>query len=291
MLIVTTTYCFKDLTIAERDALQQQFQALGKNLNLGGLVLITLEGLNLTIAGKESDITTMKQALETEFGNLVWKDTPADEQPFKRWLVKTRDESIKCWDCMCKPMMEGHNHISPTEWKRMMDEEDVVLIDTRNTYENKIGMFDGAIDLELDDFQELPEKLMKQEIPKDKKVLIYCTGGIRCEKVMPKMLEMGYKHVYQLSGGIIQYMMEYPNTHFKGECFVFDHRTAINQDLKPSTNFACCPFCGDPGDISVSCKQCNNNESKLCTDCLVKHGDLCSKDCRYHYNRVQSQVK
>jgi UPF0176 protein len=119
-------------------------------------------------------------------------------------------------------------------------------------------------------------------IPKDKKVLICCTGGIRCEKAIVEMQQQGFEHVYQLDGGILKYIEEMPNQSFEGECFIFDHRVAVDQNLQPSKRYGMCVHCGNPGDIKEACIACTK-PSTICAGCKAKgKAQVCSKNCNYH---------
>jgi UPF0176 protein len=158
------------------------------------------------------------------------------------------------------------------------------MIDTRNWYEYKIGTFQGALNPDIEKFTDFPEYIEKQGISKDKKMLIFCTGGIRCEKGILELQQQGYEKVYQLEGGILNYLAQYPRDEFKGECFVFDHRVAVDQNLSPSKNYVLCPHCGQPGDTSIVCKRCDH-EDKICESCaqLTYKKETCSKNCAHQW--------
>ena len=266
--------------------MRDELFAFGEEIGMTGLVLVGTEGLNGTVAAETEEILNIwKQKLESCFGEIVFKDSFSDDQPFKRWFVKIRNEIVSLGDTEIIPHGK-HNHIPPEEWDRMMEEEDVVVLDTRNTYETEIGMCEGAIDPSLRTFQEFSEYVEKCDIPKDKKVLMYCTGGIRCEKACLEMERQGYENVFQLDGGILRYMKERPQKKWKGECFVFDHRVAVNEDLKPSERYGLCPHCGDPGDQHISCEHCQK-PGMMCVRCIKSMDrQTCSKDCAYQRNLV-----
>lgn len=286
---ITAFYKFHPLSEAEVASVREMLHEAGKKLDICGLVITATEGVNGTIAGSEESIQTFKGIIEATFGETIFKDSGADTQPFKRWFVKIRPEIVTLGDKSVLPEKDD-SHLPPAEWNRVMEEEDVVVIDARNTYETEIGMFEGAIDPKISKFQEWPEFVEKSGIPKDKKVLMYCTGGIRCEKALVEMKRHGYNKVYQLSGGILRYIQEFPNEKFEGECFVFDHRVAVNQELKPSNVYGLCPHCGDPGDLEVSCLRCSK-QGKICKRCNVKEEcRTCSKDCAHQYARKRLQV-
>jgi UPF0176 protein len=276
---ITTFYTFVPLEDAHVQALQTMLQAEGSVRHLSGLLLVSKEGCNGTIAGTTDDIASYKKILEEAFGHMEFKDSTAAEQPFKRFKVKIREEIVAIGDTSVYPPSKHNHHLTPTEWQKTIETEDVILLDTRNTYETCVGSFEGAIDPKIQTFQEFPTFVKNAKLPKDKKILMYCTGGIRCEKALVAMQKEGYENVYQLQGGILRYLAEFPFKSFTGECFVFDHRVAVDQTLSPSNRYGLCPHCGDAGDIKAPCLACTK-ESVMCELCREK-GELqiCSKNC------------
>ncbi len=284
MFYIAAHYKFIPQEESALEQLRENLFVFGEKLGISGLMLIGKEGLNGTVAAPSEEVLNQwKAKLEELFGEITFKDSFADSQPFKRWLVKIRKEIVTLGNTNILPNGK-HNHIPPEEWDRMIEEEDVVVLDTRNDYETEIGVFEGAIDPKIRTFQEFPEYVKNSGIPKDKKVLMYCTGGIRCEKACLEMERQGYSNVYQLDGGILRYMKERPKGKWQGECFVFDHRVAVNKDLKPSERYGLCPHCGDPGDQKITCEHCQSN-GVMCTRCqkAMDH-ETCSKNCNYQHN-------
>jgi len=216
------TAVYKFFEVSDPEALQQQLLSKGEELEMLGLILVAKEGLNGTVAGSKESTDAFKTYLTSLIGEATFKDSPADEIPFKRFMVKIRNEIVNIGDADMQP--DGpNNHLSPTQWHDILSsDEDFVLLDARNDYETEIGVFKGAVDPKLEKFTDFPKYIEECDIPKDKKVLMYCTGGIRCEKASMEMQRQGYKHVYQLDGGILKYIEEYPEEFFEGECFVFD---------------------------------------------------------------------
>lgn len=282
---VTAFYKFKPIAENDVQKLRDELYEIGQNLSMGGLTIVGSEGVNGTVAGSAEAISKWKQEIEARFDEVTFKDSYSKEQPFKRWFVKIRDEIVSLGDTNIIP--DGkHNHLPPEEFERMMEEEDVVVLDTRNTYETDIGIFEGAVDPRIHCFQEFPEYVKNCDIPKDKKVLMYCTGGIRCEKACLEMEKQGYENVYQLDGGILRYMKERPQKKWKGECFVFDHRIAVDENLEPSSHYHLCPHCGDPGDVHTTCAYCKK-EAKICYKCENDPiRQTCSKNCAHHQKNV-----
>ena len=178
---------------------------------------------------------------------------------------------------------KSNSTLSPEEWDREMKNQAQIL-DVRNTYETGIGKFQKAQELGLNRFNEFTKKIKKTALDKTKKTLIYCTGGIRCEKALEIMKDQGFKEVYQLKGGILNYLKERPHSLFEGECFVFDHRAALDQNLNPSEQFSLCPHCGQPGNVKINCAHCEK-PFVACQSCLDKapSNKTCSKNCAYHF--------
>jgi len=261
--------------------MKQQLEDKAKALDVYGLILIATEGINATVAGPAEGIFAFKEFIHNIFGEMRFKDSPAESMPFKRFKVKIKDEIVQLKRTDIQPT-GGEPHVSAQEWDNLID-EDAAIIDVRNTYETKIGTFKNAMDPKTEKFSEFPQWVEESGIPKDKKIGIFCTGGIRCEKAAVAMKELGYKNVYQLDGGILDYIEQRPNQNFTGECFVFDHRMAVGQDLAPSKTYVACWSCGNTGHIPQVCVECEA-EYKMCEECIEDQPvQLCSKNCRYKY--------
>jgi len=283
---ITTFYLFTPLPKEEIARLEKRFHRFARWHRMRGLVILAPEGINGTVAGSHFAIARFKKLLTQEVGEMLCKDSFAPEKPFTRWSIKIRKEIVSLKNASILPESDENYHLSPEEWHRTMQEEDVVLLDTRNSYETEIGMFKNAVDPKLKHFQFFPDFVRKSNISKDKKVLMYCTGGIRCEKALIEMQSQGYKHVYQLKGGILQYLKEFPNGFFKGECFVFDHRTSVDKNLQPSQLYTLCPHCGDPGKERIECRHCRM-KAVVCEKCLVNEWkETCSKNCAHVIERT-----
>lgn len=281
---ITAFYKFVEISEKSLPVLQEELRQFGEEHGMRGLTLLAGEGLNGTVCATPEVIEQWKALLTKHFGEIIFKDSEASELVFPRWFVKIRNEIVSLRQDDVHPN-GPHNHLSPEDWDKALAEEDIVVIDTRNIYETEIGMFEGALDPNLQTFQEFPEYVKSCNIPKDKKVLMYCTGGIRCEKAALEMEKQGYKNVYQLEGGILAYLKKFPGKKFKGECFVFDHRVSVDQELKPSERYKTCPHCGNPGDREISCKRCSKTQC-VCQHCLKQEArETCSKNCAHHYAR------
>ena len=254
-----------------------------------GLFLLSEEGVNATVSSKTEALESFKSWLEEVFGqDFIWKDFECEEWNFKRFSLKIKKEIVSSWEEARKEdlSLETNTHLSPKQWQKKIEEEEVQILDVRNHYETKLGKFKKAKVLDLDVFQDFPKKIKNSSLKKDKPTLIYCTGGIRCEKVVGTLKKEGFEEVYQLEGGILNYLKEFPNKDFEKECFVFDHRVAVGQDLKASKVYSLCPHCGDPAKKKVPCGFCEK-EALVCETCLEKafFYKSCSKNCSYHFRK------
>lgn len=283
---ITSFYRF---AIIEKDKLSEVVKEFNDTFSKSGLLGLTLfaqEGANSTAAAESVDlIQKFKDWFEAlpGFSPIIWKDSKSEKAPFKRFVTDIRNEIVTLKRPDLFPNQNQNNHLSPAEWHAALtSNEDFVLIDTRNDYENKIGMFKGAIDPKIKHFSQFGEWLDKAQIPKEKKVLMYCTGGVRCEKAILEMQQRGYESVFQLEGGILKYLEEFPNQQFEGECYVFDHRVAVDQNLNTSSSYSLCPLCGDSATETISCNKCKK-EARICPSC-AKHpySQACSKNCKYY---------
>lgn len=233
MLSLTTNiagYLFVGLT--ELPAWQAQCKAFCATQALKGTVVFSREGVNIMLAGDKPAIQAFVTWLKAfpEFNSIEFKYSHADFIPFKRMYVKIKPALVPG---RVNPLVETAAHLSPQELKRWYDENrDFVIIDTRNDYELKLGKFEKALDIHLDEFKNFEEALQNvDEALKAKPAVFYCTGGIRCEKAAPIAKKAGFKEVYQLEGGILNYFKECGGAHYQGDCYVFDERVALTPEL------------------------------------------------------------
>lgn len=284
---ISTFYHFVPLT--DLEAVKKSITSIAKRHSVLGLVILGSEGLNSTVAAESADtLNSFKDELQSHFQINIenFKDSFSDLPPFRRFSVKIRDEIVTAGIPGRSPSPGINHHLSAEEWDQVLkNEKDFVLIDTRNWYEYKIGTFKGAINPNIEKFTEFPAFFESIQIPKEKKILIFCTGGIRCEKGILELQDRGYSNVFQLNGGILKYMEEKPRQEFQGECFVFDNRVAVTADMQPSTQYKLCPHCGQPAHIKIECKRCDE-PALLCESCLELEWkkDTCSKNCAYQYS-------
>lgn len=284
-LKVSASYFFKAQTAVEIAQLQEKMEAFAQATGLRGLMLLGAEGINGTVCATSDTIESWKQLIHQMVSEKVeFKDSWVEKFPFNEFKIKIKKEIVTIGRPNLVPPAQSFHHLSPQEWHEALQDPDTVVIDTRNDYEVEIGKFKTAIDFKIDEFTEFPKKLEESGLSKDKKVLIYCTGGIRCEKAILAMHEQGFKNVGQLQGGILNYLAEYPNEQFEGECFVFDYRVAVDQNLAPSKRYSLCPHCGQPAEQKIECIQCGTEEV-VCKHCVEKGGSrlTCSKNCAHHH--------
>jgi UPF0176 protein len=230
---------YKFITLKEITALHTHFLRLCAHKDLKGTILLSHEGININLAGAPDDIIVFKNAIKEDanFTDIVFKESYSSNQSFKRLKIKMKDEIIT----LRQPVVNTETRapsIAPKVLKQWLDEkEDMILLDTRNDYEVRFGTFKNSKNLSLKNFTDFPSEIHQLET--EKPVVMFCTGGIRCEKAALYMLSQGFKQVYQLEGGILNYFSEVGMTHYDGECFVFDERISVDADLNATATGQC----------------------------------------------------
>jgi UPF0176 protein len=298
MYQIKAFYKFTSLEKTDLLTIQDSLNRLAADTQTCGLIVLGKEGYNGTIAGAEPGITRFIESLNSylDFSEVLIKESTAPFQPFKRFKAEIRNEIITLTKPehtrpLIEPPTTSSTHLSAEAWHRLLEsEEDFLLVDTRNEYETALGTFKNSLIPPLQKFSDFPEYIAQKDIPKDKKLLLFCTGGIRCEKAVPELKRQGYHNVFQLEGGILKYLEEFPNAHYEGECFVFDQRVALDQDLCPSKQWKLCPHCGNPGSIRIECSMCGKN-GNVCENC-ARFSNIrektCSKNCHEHLKRTHN---
>ena len=231
------------------DTLIPEFQDKCDELELKGSVYLSPRGINFSISGTEENIEKYIEFMENDsrFLNIPLKRTYSETQPFRRMKVRLKKEIISLGRDDIDPRELTGEYVSPQELLSMYENnEDVVVLDTRNEYETRVGLFENAVDLQLDTFRDFPKAI--EQLPeeyKDKQIVMYCTGGIRCEKASAVMLKAGFTDVKQLEGGVLDYFKETGGKYWNGDCFVFDERVALDTDLN-ETEYIYCYICREP---------------------------------------------
>jgi UPF0176 protein len=266
---VASFYRFLDLDNPQ--GFREELQAVCDERALLGTVLVAKEGFNGSVTGEESAIRALFAWIEQRLAlsepiEARWNDV--SEAPFRRMRVRLKKEIVTLGRPDILPHKKTGTYVSGNEWNRLIENPDVIVIDTRNHYEYEVGTFPNAVDPETDSFREFPafaEKLA--ETDKDRPLAMFCTGGIRCEKATALMLELGFDEVYHLQGGILRYLeeMQADDNRWDGECFVFDTRVAVDRDLAEG-GYVQCHACRRPlstEDLAspdykegVSCPKC-----------------------------------
>jgi UPF0176 protein len=231
---------YKFVPLHDLAALQEQLRSQTQSRQIKGTILIAEEGINLFLAAPKEAIHSFIDWLrqDARFADLAPKESWSDHQPFKKMLVKIKSEIIRMNHPTIRPHTGRAPAVTPEVLNRWLDQghddngRPVVVLDTRNAFEVDYGSFDHAIDYRISKFTEFPQAIAAhKETLKDKTIVSFCTGGIRCEKAAIYMREIGLEHTYQLDGGILKYFEETDARHFHGDCFVFDEREALDPRL------------------------------------------------------------
>ena len=279
---------YKYVGIKDLDDFRKKHLDLCNNLRLKGRILVAEEGINGSVSGSEIEIEKYKKYMwkDWRFTDLKFKEDSSIEHPFKKMVVKIK-QKILAFDNDVDINNKG-KYISPKEFLDLYDDvgnlkNDVVLVDNRNEYEWKVGRFKGALKPGVQKFREFPKIAENLKGQEDKKIVMYCTGGIRCEKASAYLKEQGFNDVSQLHGGILEFGRECDSNVWEGKCFVFDRRllSSINSNNENLTN---CELCNKGCDHYKDCRnpRCNRFVS-LCSNCFDNFNGCCSDGCLEKY--------
>ncbi|MBE9076662.1 rhodanese-related sulfurtransferase [Romeria aff. gracilis LEGE 07310] len=256
--LVTTFYKFTPLD--DYRQLQAPLQALCEAEALKGTILLAPEGINATLAGHRAAIDQVLKTLRLDprLADLETRESFASEPPFGQMKVKLRREIVSFGQPTVDPSQRTGTAVPPQQWNQLISDPAVTVIDTRNDFEVAVGSFKGAQNPKTASFQDFVEYARQLDPVQHKQIAMFCTGGIRCEKASAYLLSQGFDTVYQLQGGILNYLAEVPESDslWQGECFVFDQRVAVGHRLEPGS-YQLCRDCGQPVPISAPiCPHC-----------------------------------
>ena len=241
---IAAFYLFADLP--DFEGFRDRLVALGAECDVKGTILLAPEGVNGTIAGTTEEVEAFLDLLRSDsrLARLEAKWSSANEDPFLRLKVRLKKEIVTLRVGDVDSINNTATHVAPAEWNELISDPDTIVIDTRNDYEHAIGTFANAVNPETRRFGEFPEWIESQPDIKDKKLAMFCTGGIRCEKGTAFLKEQGFEEVYQLEGGVLKYLetMDAKDSLWDGECYVFDRRVSVGHGLVPG-DLEICPNC------------------------------------------------
>jgi UPF0176 protein len=277
MFLTIAFYQF--VSLENIDQLQAFILKFCQKNNIKGTILLASEGINGTISGDEKKIQKFIEFIKEDsffkdnFKNLEYKESWASKNPFYRMKVRLKKEIVALGVDGVSPTDKVGKYVNPEDWNKLIEDPDTIVIDTRNNYEVDIGSFKNAINPRTETFREFPSYVKKNHKDnKQKKVAMFCTGGIRCEKATSLMLEEGFEDVYHLKGGILKYLENIPKEKslWEGECFVFDQRVAVKHGLDEGKYDQCyaCRHPLSPNELEsdqytkgISCPYCFNKLS------------------------------
>ncbi len=267
---------YKFVALDNYQAMRQPLHDAMQQNGIKGTLLLAEEGINGTVSGTREGIDALLAYLNADprINPISFKESLHETQPFYRTKVKLKKEIVTMGVSGIDPRKTVGTYVKPKDWNALISDPDVVLVDTRNDYEIQIGTFKNAVNPNTETFREFPDYVKRTLNPeKHKKVAMFCTGGIRCEKSTAYMKEQGFDEVYHLEGGILQYLEDVPKDEsmWEGDCFVFDNRVAVNHDLEKS-HFDQCYACRLP--ITDEDKASDKYESGVsCPHCFGTHTD------------------
>lgn len=279
-------YCYSHIQDAEQYATDHL--KFCKTTGLTGRIIIADEGINGTVSGNREQCKVYMDYVYADgrFDATEFKIDEVDEPSFIKMHCRYKSEIVHSGlkdPHIIDPTKKTGKHLEPKEFLALKDQDDVVILDVRSNYEHNMGKFKNAVTLDIDNFRDFPAMINKLAQYKDKKILTYCTGGIKCEKASALLLHEGFKDVYQLHGGIIKYGKETGGEDFDGKCYVFDNRIAVDvNDVNPVI-VSTCRNCGTTTPKMINCAnpECNEHFTQ-CDHCGTELDGCCSIACKEH---------
>jgi UPF0176 protein len=267
----TVATFYKFVALSDYAALQPPLKAIAQAQGVKGTILLAQEGINGTISGTQPSVEAVLAYLKSDprLSDIDIKLSPANALPFERLKVRLKQEIVTLGLPAVNPTQQVGTYIAPQDWNEIIADPDVVVIDTRNHYEVGMGTFQGAQNPETASFNEFPDYSKETLDPsKHKKIAMFCTGGIRCEKASAYLLSQGFETVYHLKGGILKYLEEVPEEKslWEGECFVFDERVSVKHGLETGS-YEMCYACGHPVSTD-DCASVDYESEVSCPHCV-----------------------
>jgi UPF0176 protein len=279
-------YCYSAIENGEQYAADHL--KFCKSLNLVGRIIVADEGLNGTVSGTAESCQTYMDTLHADarFAGIDFKVDDVAEPSFVKMHVRYKTEIVHSGlrdPNIINPEQKTGIHLEAKEFLAMKDRDDVVVLDVRSNYEHSVGKFKNAVTLDIDNFRDFPSKINELAQYKDKKIITYCTGGIKCEKASALLLHEGFTDVYQLHGGIIKYGKEAGGEDFDGKCYVFDNRLTVDVNAVNPKVISTCYNCGTTTAKMINCAnpECNEHFTQ-CDACGEALDGCCSDACKQH---------
>lgn len=279
-------YCYSKIEDAEQFA--SDHLQFCKSLNLVGRIIVADEGLNGTVSGTAESCKVYRDTLhfDVRFSKIDFKIDEVEEPSFIKMHCRYKSEIVHSGlrdPGIINPELKTGIHLEPADFVKMKEDEDVIIVDVRSNYEHSIGRFKNAITFNIENFRDFPKMINQLAQYKDKKIVTYCTGGIKCEKASALLLHEGFDQVYQLHGGIIKYGKEAGGEDFEGKCYVFDNRVAVDVNSVNPKVISVCRNCGNHTTKMINCSnpECNEHFTQ-CDECGEKLDGACSEICQSH---------
>lgn len=279
-------YCYT--RISDPEAFAGQHLKFCRSLQLTGRIIVAEEGLNGTVSGLPSACDEYMLALSTDsrFAGIDFKVDEVDKPSFTRMHCRHKPEIVHLGvddTVNIDPNRVTGKHLEPAQFRELKNRDDVVILDVRSNYEHELGHFKNAVRLDLDNFRDFPAKINELAKYKNKTIVTYCTGGIKCEKASALLIHEGFEDVYQLKGGIIKYGKEIGGEDFDGKCYVFDNRLAVDVNTVNPTVISTCKSCGTVSPRMINCANPECNQHFLqCETCGIETDGCCCDTCKNH---------
>ncbi|WP_258098788.1 oxygen-dependent tRNA uridine(34) hydroxylase TrhO [Marinoscillum pacificum] len=283
--LVLLYYCYS--RIEDPETFREQHHLRCLELNLKGRIIIAEEGLNGTVSGLRADCEQYMADVKADprFADIEFKVDEVPDHCFSKLHVRVKPEIVHASLHQIDPRKRTGGYVEPEEFRQILRDqpEDTVILDVRSNYEHNVGKFKNAITLDIENFRDFPEKVKELDHLKGKKVITYCTGGIKCEKASAYLLDQGFEDVHQLHGGIIKYGLEAEGEDFEGKCYVFDNRIVKDLNTVNPTTISKCYVTGQPSDRMVNCANPHcNKHIPMSEEGANKYNGCCSEECSKH---------